>query len=786
MLKNYWKIAIRNLLRNKTFSFINIVGLAVGMASAILIILWIRHEWSYDRFYAKGDRLYELMTSDVSDGKLRTSQSTPEIMAPAIQRDCPEVEAVARLGWNNKSLFDYKDKNIKAYGAPADPAILTMFSLPLLEGDPVTALNDPHSLVVTEDMAHKLFGSEEPMGKIVRIDNQQRFTVTGVVKNLPDNSQINFEFLNSYLFKSSMHYIDSDWTDVSNRAFVLLRPHASLSSTNARLLGMIPAYSNQKAKSRAFLYPMDRTHLYGEFENGKPVGGRIVTVRIFGFSALLILLIACINFMNLSTARSEKRAKEVGVRKVIGARKRSLVLQFLMESLLIAMIAGVLALLIVELSLPAFSQLTRKHLAIDYGNVYVWLGGMGFLLVTGLLAGSYPAFFLSAFSPVAVLKGTFRRVHALVTPRKMLVVTQFTAAILFIVCTLIIERQVQYAQERKVGYDRQNLIYFHIEGEIGKHYDAIRDELLHSGAVLAMSQTLSPLTQMWSYGMDLRWQGMVPNSHISFSRSTTDGGIVKAAGLSLAAGRDIDIRQYPSDSTACLINESAAKAMGMSQVLGQEIYDEPVSWHVVGILKDFIVESPYEPVRPLIIKGPRYDRGVIHLKMNGANPTSQNLATIGKVLKQYNPAYPFEYHFLDDEYAKKFGDERLIGTLSGLFTLLTIFISCLGLFGLAAYMAESRNKEIGIRKVLGASVSGIALLLSSGFMRLVLISVLIATPIAWWAMHRWLAGYSYRIHLSAWYFVLAGLGAMGVALFAVCSQAMRAALSNPVRSLRSE
>ena len=786
MLKNYWKIAVRNLLRNKTFSFINIAGLAVGMASAILIILWIQHEWSYDRFYAKGDRLYELMTSNIADGKLRTVVYCPEIMGPAVERDLPEVESVTRLGWNNTTLFNYKEKTIKAHGASADPALLTMFSFPLVEGDPATALNDAHSLVVTQDMARKLFGTEEPMGKTVRIDNQQYFTVTGVAKNLPDNSQINFEFLSSYLFRSSMHYVDSDWTDVNVRTFVLLKPHAPLAAVNKRLMGMIPAYSNHKASNEAFLYPLDRVYLYGGFVNGKPSGGRIATVRIFGISALLILLIACINFMNLSTARSEKRAREVGVRKVVGARKGALVLQFLMESLLMAAISGGMALLIVELSLPAFSQLTGKQLYLSYGNIYLWLSGLVFVMVTGLLAGSYPAFFLSAFQPVAVLKGTFKKVHALITPRKVLVITQFTVAILFIVCTLIIDRQVQYAEGRNVGYDRQNLIYIPMEGEIPSHYPAIRDELLRSGSVLAMSQTLSPLTEMWSAGSGLRWKGMDPNAHVGFVRSATDGGIVKAAGLRLVVGRDIDVRQYPSDSTACLINESAAKAMGMPQVLGQDIFDDPDTWHVVGVINDFILQSPYEPVKPMIIKGPKYYRGTLHLKMSGTQPTAQNLATIEKVLKQYNPAFPFEYHFLDEEYAKKFGDERLTGNLSGLFTLLTIFISCLGLFGLATYMAESRTKEIGIRKVLGASVSRIAMSLSSGFLRLVLISILIATPVAWWLMHRWLGGYSYRIPISGWFFVLAGAGALGIALLTVSWQAVRAALANPVRSLRSE
>jgi len=786
MLKNYWKIAIRNIMRSKGFSFLNITGLALGMASATLILLWIQHEVSIDRWHAKDARLYQLMTKHFADGRLGTGSATPDIMPPAIKKDCPEVEDVIHMTWNSNSLFNYGDKTLKAEGAATDTGFLTAFSFPLLKGDARSALRDPHSIVVTQSMAKKLFGDEDPMNKVVKIDNSDNFKVTGVLKDLPDNTQFRFEWINSYNYMTMKGYVDSDWTDVNNRAFVLLKPNTTEASVNARLKGMIHRYSGGKTTTEAFIYPLNQAHLYSEFEDGKPVGGRITTVRIFGLVAVLILLIACINFMNLSTARSARRGKEVGIRKVVGARRPSLILQFLCESLLIAAIAGVLALFIVQWSLPAFGNLTNKHLVLGYVNPYFWGAALIFIVITGLLAGSYPAFFLSSFRPAAVLKGSFARVHALLTPRKVLVVVQFTFAVVLIVSSLIIAKQVQYAESRKTGYEQNNLIYVYMEGDIKPHYSSIRADLLASGAVTALSRMQAPLTQTWSWGSGLNWEGKAPDTHIGFARSATGGGIIKAAGLTLVQGRDIDIENYPTDSTACLVNEAALKVMNLKDPIGQWVFDDPTKWHIVGVFKDFVLGSPYEPVKPFIIKGPRQYLGTLHIKLNGEHPTAQNLAMVEKIFKTYNPSYPFEYHFIDADYAEKFKGEKLTGTLAGLFAGLTILISCLGLFGLAAYMAESRTKEIGIRKVLGASVTRISLLLSSGFIRLVLVAIVIAVPISWFVMYKWLQGYNYRVEIQWWWFVMAGLAAVAIALLAVSVQSIRAAVANPIKSLRTE
>ena len=786
MFKNYFKTAVRSLLRNRVYSIINIGGLAIGMASAIVIMLWIQNETSYDRFHTNTSRLYEVFSNDTVDGTIRSMTPTPQLLAPALKKDYPEIEDATRIGGNGKVLFSYKDKIVKANGTWTDPSFLTMFSFPLIKGNAADALKDPYSVVFTEQMAKKIFGDEDPIGKLVKFDNTESFKVTGVIKSLPNNTQFDFEFLNSSAFLESKNYIDKDWTNVSIRTFVLLKQSTSLANINNKIKNIDVKYSGNRTKTQSFLYPVSRLRLYSNFENGKPSGGRIETVRTFGIIALFILLIACINFMNLSTARSEKRAKEVGVRKVAGAMKSSLVTQFLLESVFIALVSGVIAVIIVQFSLPSFNTLTQKQLFIDYSNIYFWFFAGGFVLLTGLLAGSYPAFFLSAFKPASVLKGTFKKVNALITPRKVLVVLQFTFAIILIISTLIVREQIKYGEDRKVGYNRDNLIYVYMEGDLFRNYQLLKNELISSGAAVEMSQTLSPLTQLWSAGHSLSWAGKDPNSSIDFDRSTTDGNLVKTAGLTLLQGRDIDIKNFPTDSTACIINESAAKAIGFKNPLGQTIFDDPDTWHIVGVIKDFVLESPYQPTKPIIFKGPKYSTNTINIKLNAAHSVKQNLASAESIFKKYNPAYPFEYYFLDEEYAKKFNDEKLTGTLAALFAALTIFISCLGLFGLAAFMAENRIKEIGVRKVLGASVINITALLSIDFVKLVVLAVIVASPVAWWASSKWLQGYKYRINISAWIFISAGLLAIMIALLTVSYQSIRAALMNPVKSLRSE
>lgn len=787
MLKNNFRIAFRNLLRNKAFSIINISGLAIGMASALLIFLWIQNEMSHDRFHKKIDRLYQVWSNDKINGSIRSLTYTPEIMAPSLKADYPEIEEVSRVRWTRNLLAVNDDKKLLSTGAVVDPGFLAMFSFPLLRGNEKNLFKDPHAIVITQKLAKKLFGDADPAGKIVRMGNSENFTVSGILKDLPNNTQFDFiEYLLSYELQTAQGNIDKDWSNISISTFVLLKPNSRPEQLNAKLKGIIPGHTNGAQKTEEFVYPVSKLWLYSNFENGRAVGGRINRVRIFSIIAVFILLIACINFMNLSTARSEKRAKEVGVRKVIGAGKRSLIAQFLAESVLMAFIAGIIALMIMQLGLPAFNRLVQKELFLGYANIYFWLAGVGFVLFTGILAGSYPAFFLSAFRPAAVLKGAFKKVNALVTPRKILVVLQFTFAVLLIICTIVVTQQVKYAQSRNAGYNRDQLIHVYQNDAMNRNYNLIKNELINSGTAIAVSTVQSPLTQNWSSGIGLNWEGKDPNAVIQINRYAEDGDLVKTAGLQLLAGRDIDVKNYPTDSTACLINESALKLMGFKNPIGQIIYDEPVRWHVIGVIKDFVQESPYEPIKPLIIRGPKEWTRTMLVRLNSRNATAKNLAVMEQILKKYNPGYPFEYSFTDEEYANKFADEQLTGTLASLFAALTIFISCLGLFGLSTYMAENRIKEIGVRKVLGASVASISSLLSKDFVKLIMVAIVIASPVAWFAMNKWLQQYNYRIAISWTTFIIAGSLAIFIALVTVSFQAIKAALANPVKSLRSE
>ncbi len=660
MVKNFFKIAYRNLLRNKGFSFINISGLAIGMASAMIILLWVQNELSYDNFYKNNDRLYQVWIKSRANNGISTQNITPKILGPTLKQEYPEIEKSTRVGWDEAQLFTVGEKKINITGVAVDPDFLTMFTFPFIKGDVNTALNNPTDIVITQKLSKELFGAEDGMGKMVNLDNKYNFKVCCIMKDLPDNTQFDFEYLLPWSYLRNTHEDDSTWDSNSTHNYLLLKPNTDITALNAKIKNIIIKHVGHETTDRPFLYPVSKLRLYSSFKNGIPSGGKIETVKVFVLIAAFILLIACINFMNMSTARSEKRAKEVGIRKVAGALKKSLVTQFLTESILISFLSGVLALIIVQLCLPAFNTLTTKQLTIEYGNIYFWLLFMGFVLFTGMIAGSYPAFFLSSFSPVSVLKGTFKKAHALVTPRKILVVLQFTFAIVLIICTIIIEQQIKYAQEREAGYDKNNIVYTFLTADIKSSYDLLKKDLIDKGIATSVCKTSAPLTEGWSSG-SADWPGKDPNDKTEFNYFDTDGGLVKTAGLQLVQGRDIDIKTYPTDSTAVVLNETAVKVMGMKHPIGQ-VFNRgawDTVWHVVGVVKDFILQSPYDPIKPIIIQGPRASWfNLLHVKLNSANSTAQNLAGMEKVFKQYNPQYPFEYHFIDKQYEKKFNDEK--------------------------------------------------------------------------------------------------------------------------------
>ena len=789
MLKNFFKITLRSLWRSKDFSAINILGLAIGMAAAMLIGLWVTNEISYDRFYTHTGRTYLLYTRGNYGGSLQVWPRSSSLMAADLKQNYAEVGDASRYRIVY-FLVTRDDKHFNPNGAFADSGFLKIFSFPMLQGDPNTALSGDRNIVLTAGLAKSLFGNEDPMGKIVRIDSNDVFKVTGVLKDLPHNTEFTFQYLLPWRYLDRLQWDNPNWTNTTASTYVLLKPDASQVAFDEKIKHIIAKHVTEGngLTRETFTQPMSRVHLYAKDENGRLVTGQITTVRLFIVIGVFILLIACVNFMNLSTARSEKRSREVGIRKVVGARKASLIAQFIGESTLLSVFAFVLALGIVQLGLKAFDEIINTHLEINYSDPRFWLAVAVFILFTGIIAGSYPAFFLSSSRPVKVLKGATSGRNARFNPRKLLVVLQFTFAIVLITCTIIVQQQLRYARNRDSGYDRNRLVYAFSQGGNFTHYESIKRDLLGSGAAVSVTRTFSPMIRVWNTVTGFSWTGSNPDDKKQvFTQFEADADFVKTTGTKLVAGRDIDLKTYLTDSTAVLLNESAAKAMRLTDPVGKTITDRGgANYHIVGVVKDFILESPYDPVVPMLIQGLQTTYPVIHYRLNPAIPIADALAKAEKVFKQYNPQYPFEYFFVDEYYNQKFRTEQQEATLGTLFASLAIFISCLGLFGLATYMAETRRKEIGIRKVLGASVAGIAALISADFVKLVLVAVVIATPIAWYAMHVWLLGFNYRIALTGWIFLLSGLLAVVIALLTVGYRAVLAAVANPVKALRSE
>lgn len=789
MLINYLKFAWRVLFRNKAFSFINITGLAVGMASAVVLLLVVALLVGVDQFHHDKDRKYVLYSQNKHEGKLVSWDVTPMVLGPVLKANYPEVEDAVRVNWVAAFILKNGDKQIQTEGNLVDPGFLTMFNFPLIKGDPKSALNDKYSIVITQSLSKKLFGNEEAMGKVIKIDSNVLFTVTGVLRNMPENTRFSgMEYIVPWDYMKDIGWERLNWDENSNaKTYVTLKPGVSEERANELFKNIITSHASD-VKTTVFVHPMKKWALWSHYENGKAVGGAIEDVRMFSIIAGIILLIACINYMNLSTARSVKRAKEVGIRKVAGAGKRSLISQFLIESILFAFLSGGIALLILGPGLRWFNDNFGTHLSVPYGNPNFWLYAIGFVLFTGMLAGSYPAFYLSAYKPIRVLKGIFKGSGALVTPRKVLVVFQFGFAITMIICTIVIYRQLAFGRDRDPGYDQKGLTFVYMKGDAREKYQLIRRDLENSGAVTNVTQTNSPITDVWAWEDSYEWKGKPAGSKIQFMKYNTDYGFAKTIGLKLVAGRDIDVHTYPADSNALLLNETAIKMMGLTNPVGQHVRSSSGNWTIVGVLKDVITGSPYHPIYPMAVEGPvaKNWSGTITFRLNPRSSTSANLEKITAVFKKHNPDYPTDYYFVDEWYSSRFSGIKSMGTLAGIFAALTILISCLGLFALATYMAESRIKEIGVRKVLGASVLRITTLLSKDFLKLIIISFIVASPVAWWLMNAWLSDYPYRVSISWWVFAATGLISVFIALITISYQAVRAAMANPVKSLRTE
>jgi ABC-type antimicrobial peptide transport system permease subunit len=793
MIRNYLKIAWRNLIKNKASSLINIGGLAVGMAVAMLIGLWIWDELSFDKNFKNYNRITQVLQNNMMNGEMGTGHNVPWPMGDELRKSFgSDFKYVTMATYNSGHILAQGDKKLTKNGTYFEPSALEMLSIQLVKGNN-NALDDPSSILLSASTAKAYFGNADPMDKVMKIDNNQVVKVTGVYKDLPENSSFSgVDFISPWeLFSNSagLKKEADTWRCNCYFTYAQVADNVNINKASAKIRDIKKDKVNKielKQKNQVFLNPMKNWHLYSDFKNGVIVGGRIQYVWLFGTIGVFVLLLACINFMNLSTARSEKRAKEVGIRKAIGSLRSQLIYQFLNESLLVVAFAFIFAIILAQLSLPFFNEVAGKKITIPWSNPLFWSAGISFSLVTGLISGSYPALYLSSFQPVKVLKGTFRVGRLAAIPRKVLVVVQFTVSVVLIIGTIIVFRQIQFAKNRPVGYSRAGLITLPmVTGDIHKQFAAVKDELKKNGAIISIAEAASPTTGNYSSNSGFDWKGKDPGQAVEFPNIDISPDYGKTIAWQLADGRDLSAA-YLTDSLAFVINETAAKFMGLKNPVGETLKWDGVSFHIIGVVKDMVAESPYFPVRPTLFHLLKGGGDYLILRINPKISTSEALGKIEKVYKTYNPAQPFEYQFVDEEYAKKFGDEERIGKLASSFATLAIFISCLGLFGMASFMAEQRVKEIGVRKVLGASVFNLWGMLSKDFVILICISLLIASPIAYYFMHNWLQNYQYRSDVAWWIFVMTGVGAMAITLLTISYQSIKAALANPVKSLRSE
>ena len=797
MLRNYLKIALRNIVKNKAYSAINIGGLAVGMAVAMLIGLWIYDELSYDKYHQNYDRIAKVMQRGTFEGEFGAGGYMPLPLGNELRTDfADDFTHVVMSSWTGEHILAYGDKKFTKRGNYLSPEAPDMFTLKMLRGTRA-GLKDPASIMLSESVSQALFGNDDPMGKIVKIDNRLNVKVTGVYEDLPYNTEFrDMTFIAPWdLYVSSEAWVkraqdNVEWNNNSWQILAQIAPNANFDAVNAKIKGLRVKHVPETApyKAEVFLQPMSSWHLYTGWDKQGNLEGRIQYVWLFGIIGLFVLLLACINFMNLSTARSEKRAKEVGIRKAVGSVRAQLISQFFSESLLVVAFAFILSMLVVILVLPLFNEVADKQLGILWASPIFWLSGIGFSLFTGIIAGSYPALYLSSFQPVKVLKGTFRVGRFASVPRKVLVVIQFTVSVTLIIGTILVFRQIQYAKNRPIGYDRNGLITITMNTpELHDHYNALREELLRTGAVVDMSTSSTPATNLNSQNNGFDWEGKDPTFNAQFGTIAVTHDFGKTVGWQFKEGRDFS-RTFTTDSAALVMNETAAKYMGLKtgSPVGMIVKWNGKPMRVLGVIKDMVMGSPFEPVVQTVFMLDYNWAGVINIKLNPEQSAPESLAKIETVFQKFNPGSPFDFKFTDQQYALKFATEERIGKLASIFAMLAVFISCLGIFGLASFVAEQRTKEIGVRKVLGASVFSLWGLLSKDFVVLVTIAFGIATPLAYYFLSNWLHKYEYRTDISWWIFAVTGAGALVITLLTVSYQSIKAALINPVKSLRSE
>jgi putative ABC transport system permease protein len=788
MLKNYFKTAFRNLWKNKSFSALNILGLAIGMGCSLLIMLWVRDERSMDAFHAKGARLFDVYYRQYFDKKIDAGPYTTGSLPDELKRLVPEVELAS--GFLSKQLYTFQvgEKILKENGACAGADFFKMFSYPLLLGDPGTALNSPVSISVSRKMATDLFGSPRAaLGKILKVDNKRNLMVSAVFEDLPKTSSDQFDFIINWKSFLDENAWAKEWGNYGPSTFILLQASANPRDVEKKITCFMDKYIGRSDSYRIELgmQRFGEMYLHSEYKDGKIAGGRIGYVNLFSLIAIFILVIACINFMNLTTARSVKRAREIGIRKVVGAIRPALFRQFIGEALLLTSIAVCLALVLVMLMLPLFNHLTSKQIEFPFFNFSLWMGLAGLTLMTGFIAGSYPALFLSSFNPIRVLRGSMKFSAGAIGFRKGLVVFQFVLSITLIIATLIVSRQINFIQSRNLGFDRENLLYIALDGDLPEKYTVFKQEAARLPGVTEITRMSSTPTDLQANTFWVDWEGKAPNAAIKFSVASVGYDFVKTLKLQLLQGRDFS-KIFATDSVAYILNESALKQVGYKEPIGKPFTFWGKKGSIVGILKDFHFNSLHEKIQPLILRlneNEDYGNSLLRIK---AGQTKEAMEGLESICRQLNPKFPFTYYFADQEFQKLYKSEQVVGKLSSYFAFLSIFICCLGLLGLAMFTAEQRTREIGIRKLLGASVGSLFKVLSLEFLVLVLIALLIATPIAWFATNKWLQDYAYHTSLSWGLFLTAGALAFLIALATISFQMIRASLASPVKSLKAE
>ena len=793
MLKNYLKIALRSINRNKGYSLINIGGLAVGMTVAMLIGLWIMDELSFNKYHTNYERIAQVWQSQIFNGEIITDRSVPIPLGHELAKSYGnDFKYVSLSSWFGDHILSHDLTSLSKSGAYMEVDAPKLLDMKILKGTQ-DGLKDPNSILLSESAAKAFFGDKDPLNQLIKIDGRLDVKVTGVYQDFPFNSDFtSLQFIAPWeLYMTSqewLKYAKEQWGNNSFQLFVQIADKADMKQVSEKIKNVKYDHDEgeREFKPVIFLHPLKDWHLRSSFQNGVQ-SGPIQYVWLFGFVAVFVLFLACINFMNLSTARSEKRAKEVGIRKSIGSVRKQLITQFLSESILIVVLAFCFAIIFISLSLPLFNQLAEKRMTLPLTNSWFWIISIAFVLITGFLSGSYPALYLSSFQPVKVLKGTFRAGRFASVPRKVLVVLQFTISVTLIICTLVVYRQIQFTKNRPLGFDRNGVIMVQMTSSdfYGK-YDLFRTQLKEAGAIEEMAESSSPLTAVWSNNGGYNWEGKDPALHPEFATIWVTHDFGKTAGWKIKEGRDFS-RDFASDSTAIIINESAVRFTGIEDPIGKIIRDnQGVDHKIIGVVQDLLMTSPFRAVKQTIFFNNYENVNWIVLRLNSAVSLSEAISRSEKVFKKILPNTPFDYKFADQEHASKFAAEERVGTLSGIFSGLAIFISCLGLFGLASFVAEQRTKEIGIRKVLGASVLSLWRMLSKDFLLLVIVSCIVSVPLAYSFANNWLEGYEYRTNISLWIFGAAGLGALTITLLTVSFQAIKAAVANPVTSLRSE